>query len=104
MHSSKDPYVLLVVPLLFEKNTYLQYLQRIAVVDCSEKTQIERTMKRSHLTESSVREIMAAQISRSERLAHADDILNNDEGPEQLNQQVLALHLRYIDLANKLTQ
>jgi dephospho-CoA kinase len=51
-----------------------------------------------------VREIMAAQISRSERLAHADDILNNDEGPEQLNQQVLALHLRYIDLANKLTQ
>ena len=94
-----QPYVLLVVPLLLETNAYADVLQRIAVVDCSEQTQIERTMRRSQLTETAVRAIMAAQLSRAERLAKADDVLNNDGEEGSLRQQVAQLHTRYLNLA-----
>jgi dephospho-CoA kinase len=94
-----QPYVLLVVPLLFEKNAYRDLLQRIAVVDCSEQTQIERTMRRSRLSEAEVRAIMAAQIPRADRLAKADDVLHNDGDENNLRRQVLQLHERYLHLA-----
>ncbi len=94
-----QPYVLLVVPLLLEKNAYRDLLQRIAVVDCSEQTQIERTMRRSRLSEAEVRAIMAAQIPRADRLAKADDVLHNDGDENSLRQQVRQLHERYLSLA-----
>jgi len=93
------PYVLLVVPLLLEKNAYRDLVQRIAVVDCSEQTQVERTMRRSKLTEPAVRAIMGAQIARADRLAQADDVLNNDGDEDALRQQVAVLHERYLALA-----
>jgi dephospho-CoA kinase len=98
---AKQPYVVLVVPLLLERNAYQDIVQRIAVVDCSEQTQIERTMRRSNLSESAVRAIMAAQISRADRLAKADDVLNNDGDAESLQRQVEALHQRYLALSQK---
>ena len=98
---AKQPYVLLVVPLLLERNTYQDRVQRIAVVDCSEQTQIERTMRRSQLAESAVRAIMAAQLSRAERLAKADDVLHNDGDEAELQKQVEVLHERYLAFALK---
>lgn len=94
-----QPYVLLVVPLLLEKNAYRDLVQRVAVVDCSEQTQIKRTLHRSGLSESAVRAIMAAQLSRKDRLANADDILHNDGGEDELRQQVAKLHQHYLELA-----
>jgi dephospho-CoA kinase len=96
---SKSPYVLLVVPLLLEKNTYRNVTQRIAVVDCSEQTQIARTMQRSKLSEAEVRAIMDTQLSRAERLAKADDILNNDASEDALRGQVATLHEKYLAFA-----
>jgi dephospho-CoA kinase len=90
------PYLLLVIPLLFETENYLKLVQRILVVDCAEATQIPRAMQRSGLTEHEVRAIMAKQISRSERLLYADDIIQNDAGPDNLRLQVESLHRRYI--------
>jgi dephospho-CoA kinase len=98
---AKQPYVVLVVPLLLERNAYQDMVQRIAVVDCSEQTQVERTMRRSNLSEPAVRAIMAAQISRADRLAKADDVLNNDGNEEALRQQVEVLHQRYLGLSQK---
>jgi len=99
--SAAQPYVLLVVPLLLEKNAYQDVVQRVAVVDCSEQTQIERTVRRSDISESAVRAIMAAQLSRADRLARANDILHNDGGEDDLSQQVAALHQRYLVLARE---
>ncbi len=96
---AEAPYVLLVVPLLLEKNAYHELVQRIAVVDCTEQVQIERTMRRNNLSESAVRAIMASQLSRADRLAKADDILHNDGGEEALRQQVVQLHQHYLNLA-----
>lgn len=98
-----EPYVLLVVPLLLETNAYQDLVQRIAVVDCLEGTQVARTMERSNLTEPAVRAIMASQVSRAARLAKAQDVINNDGDEAALRRQVAALHQRYLDLARDAT-
>ena len=93
------PYLLLVIPLLFETENYRKLLQRSLVVDCAEATQVARAMRRSGLGEQEVHAIMAQQISRAERLRRADDIIQNDGDMETLRQQVERLHQRYLVLA-----
>ena len=93
------PYILIVVPLLFETDRYLPLIQRSVVVDCPEESQIERTVKRSGWAENDVRAIMAHQLSRAARLARADDIINNENGEGALRPQVAALHAEYLTLA-----
>jgi dephospho-CoA kinase len=97
--AARGPYVLLVVPLLLETGAYRELVQRVLVVDCSEATQIARTMARSGLTESEVRAIMAAQLPRAERVALADDVITNEGDRAALREQVRALHERYLALA-----
>lgn len=95
------PYVVLVVPLLLETGAYASRVDRILVVDCPEEQQIRRTMLRSGLDEAAVKAILAAQISRAERLARADDVIDNS-GPEKaLGPQVEALHRKYLALSGK---
>jgi dephospho-CoA kinase len=93
------PYVLLVVPLLLESGGYRQRVDRILVIDCDESVQISRVMARSGLTEEEIRAIMATQASRAERLAAADDVLENTQGRENLGARIGALHQRYLELA-----
>lgn len=97
--TARAPYVVLVVPLLLETGAYRELVQRIAVVDCSEATQIARVMARSGLAENEVRAIMATQLTRAERLARADDVIGNDGDRAALREQVRALHQRYLAFA-----
>jgi dephospho-CoA kinase len=97
--AARAPYVLLVVPLLLETGAYRELVQRVLVVDCSEATQIARTMARSGLTESEVRAIMNAQLPRAQRVALADDVITNEGDRAALRDQVRALHERYLALA-----
>lgn len=97
--AAQAPYVLLVVPLLLETGAYRDRVQRVLVVDCSEATQIARTTARSGLSENEVRAIMAAQLSRAERVARADDVIVNEGGRDALREQVRDLHRRYLELA-----
>lgn len=93
--ASDAPYVLVLIPLLAETGGYRDLAQRVLVVDCNEALQLQRTMQRSSLAADEVRAIMAAQASRSSRLALADDVIHNDGGLEELASQVDALDLRY---------
>jgi dephospho-CoA kinase len=97
--ASHAPYALLVVPLLIESGAYRERIDRILVVDCDEARQITRVMARSALAEEEVRGIMAAQASRAERLAAADDVLPNTGARVELQAGVSALHRRYAELA-----
>ena len=90
---------MLVVPLLIESGAYRERIDRLLVVDCDEAQQISRVMARSGLTEREVREIMATQISRAERLAAADDVVTNGASRDALQAQVIVLHRRYMELA-----
>ena len=94
-----SPYGLLVVPLLFERGGHKGLVQRVLVVDCPEDVQLQRVMARSGLTEATVRAIMAAQLPRAERLARADDVLDNGGPIEAIAPQVAALDRRYRALA-----
>jgi dephospho-CoA kinase len=96
---SRGPYSILVVPLLVESGAYKDRVDRVLVVDCSEGTQLARTMSRSNLREEDVRAIMAQQASRAERLAIADEVIDNNGNLQALSIQVDALHKRYLALA-----
>jgi dephospho-CoA kinase len=93
------PYALVVIPLLVETGAYRDLLQRVLVVDCAETEQVERVMRRSGLSRAEIAAILAAQASRGERLAAADDIVVNTASPDALAPQVAALHQRYRVLA-----
>lgn len=74
-------------------------LDRILVIDCPETVQVSRVMARDRVDEAGARAVLAAQTSRAERLALADDVILNDRGPEALQEAVRALHARYLGLA-----
>jgi len=100
--SADFPYIVLVVPLLVESGAYRERVGRVLVVDCSEETQIDRTMVRSGLSRGEVEKILAAQAKRQERVAAADDVINNDAGLDKLAAQVALLHERYLQRAKNL--
>lgn len=89
------PYGLCVVPLLFESGRLLGHVDRVLVVDCPEETQVARVMARSGLSAAEVRAIMAAQAPRAERLARADDVIDNGGTVLALERQVAELDRRY---------
>lgn len=89
------PYVVIVVPLLFDSPAYLRLVQRILVVDCDEQQQVERVMRRSGLSEDEVRAIMSRQTRREERLRRADDVIINAGDLASLVDRVDVLHARY---------
>lgn len=93
------PYVILAVPLLVESGNYRQRCDRIVVVDCPESLQIERVMARNGMAREDVAAIMAAQASRAQRLAVADDVVLNDGETTKIYPQVLALHQKYLRLS-----
>lgn len=93
------PYVIYVVPLLIESGIWRARVARVLAIDCSEDTQVARVMARSSLAADQVRAIMAAQVTRAERLAAADDVIDNDAGLDALRPQVERLHRRYLGLS-----
>ena len=66
-----------------------------------EELQLQRTMARDANSEEQVAAIMAAQMSRAQRLAQADDVLDNSGGPRQLAERVAKLHRDYCNLAER---
>jgi dephospho-CoA kinase len=95
------PYGMIVVPLLLETGGYSKIVRRVLVVDSTENAQLARTMARAGVDEHAVRGIMAAQLSRAERLQQADDVIVNDLDMSHLKRQVDALHNKYLALANQ---
>lgn len=96
-----SPYCLLVVPLLVE-NRLTELADRVLVIDVDEATQIERTCHRDGVSREQAQAILASQASRSERLAMADDVLDNQSGTtETIRARILALHETYLAFASQ---
>ncbi|MHB1084417.1 MAG: dephospho-CoA kinase [Thiobacillus sp.] len=90
------PYALVVIPLLVETGAYRDLLNRVLVIDCPEALQISRVEARNGLAHEEVLAILAAQASRAERLAEADDVIVNTTSMEDMRAQVAALHQAYL--------
>jgi dephospho-CoA kinase len=96
------PYVMFVVPLLIESGTWRDRVARVLAIDCPKEVQVARVMTRNGLPEAQVRAIMAAQVTRAQRQAAADDLILNDDGLDALLPQVERLHAFYLDEAARL--
>jgi dephospho-CoA kinase len=94
-------YVVFVVPLLVESGRWRQKIDRLCVVDCDQSTQIERVQCRSGLELATIQNILAAQATREQRLAVADDVIDNSKAVTMsaLEKQVLVLHQGWCNLA-----
>jgi len=94
-------YVVFVVPLLVESGRWRQQIDRLCVVDCDQETQIERVRARNGIELITIQRILAAQATREQRLAVADDVIDNSKtvSLEALKKQVLVLHQGWCNLA-----
>ncbi|MEO0435792.1 MAG: dephospho-CoA kinase [Pseudomonadota bacterium] len=101
LEAAKPPYVVLSSPLLLE-GSQSSFTDHVVVVDVPESLQIERTMRRDDNSEELVRAVMWAQLSREERLARADSVVDNSGTLEALENEADALHTRLVGLAETL--
>lgn len=95
IEQSQSDYCILAVPLLVE-NKLTVMCDRVLVVDCPEALQIARATQRDGSTTQTIKNIMAAQASRDDRLSAADDVIDNSGTLESLLPQVHALHAQYL--------
>ena len=102
--AASGPYVIFVVPLLIESGRWRERVKRVLAIDCAEATQVARVMARNGLSEEQVRAIMAAQATREERLAAADDVIDNDDGVAALLPQVERLHGIYLAICEEMAK
>lgn len=100
LDNASSPYAILVSPLLIETNQ-TQLVNRILVIDTPEQLQIERCMARDHCTEQQVKAIMQTQLSRTERLQYAQDVIYNDGSINNLAVEIDQLHQRYLALSQQ---
>jgi dephospho-CoA kinase len=95
----RGPYCVLAIPLLVENREEYAWVDRVLLVDAPETLQIERLMQRDGVTREDALRMLAAQSSREQRRAIADDVIGNDGEEAALDAQVAALHARYLELA-----
>lgn len=96
--ASKSPYSIVMVPLIFETNSMSNY-NRILVIDCDPKIQLERAMLRDNNSKAQIKKIMDSQCSREERISIANDIIPNNDSLENLKIRSIAMHKFYLSLS-----
>ncbi|ARJ41150.1 dephospho-CoA kinase [Pantoea alhagi] len=99
----RSPWCLWVVPLLVE-NRLEKLADRVLVIDVEPEVQIQRTMARDRITREQAEKIIAAQATRTARLAVADDIIENSGQPHEVLPLVAELNQRYLALAGAIKQ
>lgn len=95
------PYVIFVVPLLFEHK--LEYLcDRILVCDASEEVQLQRLTLRDNIDINTAKAILKSQVNRETRRQKAHDLIESDTmSIEKMRQTVIKLHEKYLNLAKQ---
>jgi dephospho-CoA kinase len=96
--AAPGPYQVFVIPLLVEGG-HRELVDRVLVVDCPEELQVERLMRRDGETRENAARVLAAQATRAERLATADDVVTNDGDQANLVESVAGLDREYRRLA-----
>lgn len=95
---AKSIYVILSSPLLLETRQHM-LVDRILVIDTSEVLQLARASQRDNTEADQIKAIILSQIPRAERLARADDIIENFGDLNDLHTQIKQLHQNYLSLA-----
>lgn len=93
----KAPYCITVIPLLLETKQE-DLVDRILVVDCDPDDQVKRVKNRDQRNEEQIQSIINSQISRNSRLNAATDIIKNTGNMQDLHDNVVKLHKKYLEL------
>lgn len=97
--NERASYCVLAIPLLAENLAHYRWVDRVLVVDAAESLQLSRLAARDGTDPTLARQMLAQQASRSERLAIADDVIDNSGDETALDAAVTALHQRYLAYA-----
>ena len=95
LEAASSPYAILASPLLLE-TSQRELVDLVVVVDVPEEVQLQRTMARDSNGEAQVQRIMAAQLSREERLEGADITIDNSRSLAELEETVAELHKEFL--------
>ncbi len=90
------PYIIFMIPLLFESNGWQGRFNKTIVVDCSVDLQIKRVSLRNQLPLEMIEKIIATQTPRAMRLDFADFVIENNDTLEKLREQVINTHLKIL--------
>ena len=93
--AARGAYVMVAIPLLVETAGAKRF-DRVLVVDCDPEIQLARLQARDGSTRAEAQRVLAAQATRAERLAVADDVIRNDGDIASLRDQVEKLHRQYV--------
>ena len=99
LKSLNTNYCIVVIPLLIETDKK-NFIDRVLVVDCTVEQQIERVVKRDQCSEEHVRNIIATQVDRNDRLKFADDVIENTGNRDSLHEKIAILHKKYKQLSS----
>ena len=100
IQASQSPYSIIEVPLIFETKSMSSY-DRILVIDCESKLQLERAILRDNNSRDAIQNIINSQCSREERLSIANDVISNNDSLKNLQMRSLAMHHFYLGLTKK---
>ncbi len=98
--ASQSPYSIIEVPLIFETKSMSSY-DRVLVIDCESKLQLERAALRDKNSSDVIQNIINSQCSREERLSIANDVISNNDSLKNLQTRSLAMHHFYLGLAKQ---
>jgi dephospho-CoA kinase len=102
LSATTSTYCILVAPLLLENKLY-EKTDTVLVVNVSPEDQIKRTVKRDGSNEALVKSIIASQISQKNRLALANDIIDNSASDlSKIKEQVKQLHHKYLSFSEQI--
>ncbi|MGX5201524.1 dephospho-CoA kinase [Aliikangiella sp. IMCC44632] len=98
----KHPYVIIDIPLLINLNGEIpqhlkSLIERVLVVDCTIENQISRVKKRDDISYNAAKAIIKSQSSRKQKLALADDVIENNGELSSLVSKVNTLHQYYLN-------
>ncbi len=97
----RSAYGILVIPLFVESGEY-HWVDRVLVVDVPREVQVQRLLARDGITLELAEAMLNSQASREQRLAIADDVIDNSAGLEHLDGAVESLHRHYLTHANRM--
>jgi dephospho-CoA kinase len=95
------PYIVAVVPLLFETTTYQKIINESLLIDCSEDLQLKRITERDGMTNKLAKKIMGAQMTRNKKITKANKVIENGGSKDTLRTNILYYHENMLKKLNE---
>ena len=97
IEKSQSIYKIVMVPLIYETKSQ-DFYDKIVVVKCTKENQINRASKRDSKTKDDIMNIIKNQATNEQRISIADEVINNDSSLDELKNQVIKIHQKFLGI------